>query len=375
MTKKSTALLLTALSSALLAPAGQAVAQTPAFPVELPADAPSAPAALTPAQIEKLVAPIALYPDPVLTDILAAATYPAQIVEAARFALANQGLQGVALTNAAAAHNWDPSVQALLAFPAVLHMLDGDLEWTDQLGRAFMTQQGDVLDAIQHLRLSAERAGTLQNGPDASVVNDGGAISINSPSPQAVYLPSYDAGCVYGGDLAGCSGPADTIGWDDGIFLPYGFEQWGLVDWGHRHIRTSHGAGGWHGGGGWQGHGGWHGGGRGSWHGGSSRSGANDIGGVGPHDTGEVWGHTPIPGFTGHLGAGSSTPYAYAPPAGEVQPGYGVPRPAMMTGHFAPAGMTRSGGMPVGARMAHGPAAPAPMARVGMAPSGFGGHR
>ena len=355
MTMKSTALVL-----ATLACAGQAAAQTPAFQVELPTEAPSAPAALTlaPAQIDKLVAPIALYPDPVLTDILAAATYPAQIVEAARFAAANEGMQGAALSEAAAGHNWDPSVQALLAFPAVLHLLDGDLEWTDLLGRAFMTQQGDVLDAIQRLRLSAERAGTLQNGPDASVVNDGGAISIDPPSPQAVYLPSYDAGCVYGGDLAGCGGDADTIGWDDGVFLPYGFEQWGLVDWGHRHIRTSHG--GWHGGSGW--------------HGGALPPGA-DGRAVSRHFAGDVWQHRGLPGFTGKIDAPAVTPYNYAPPAGAVQPGYGTPRPAMMPSHFAPAGMPRWGGMPGVARAARGPAAPAPIARVGMAPSSPGGHR
>jgi len=353
MTIKSTALVLAALACT-----AQAAAQTPAFQVEIPAEAPSAPPSLTltPAQIDKLVAPIALYPDPVLTDILAAATYPAQIVEAARFAAANEGLQGAALSAAAAAHDWDPSVQALLAFPAVLHMLDGDLEWTDQLGRAFMTQQGDVLYAIQRLRLAAERAGTLQNGPDASVVNDGGAISINSPSPNSVYLPSYDAGCVYGGDLAGCSEAANTIGWVYGIFLPYGFEQWGLVDWGHRHIRTSHGGG---------------------WHGGELPPGRDQGRAIGPNQPGEVWQHAGSPGFSGRIDTPSATRYFYAPPAGEVQPGYGVPRPAVMANHFAPSVVPRWGGMPGGARVAPPrgmPVAPVPIARIGMAP-GPGGHR
>ena len=350
-------LVFAALVFAALIFGGQAAAQTPAFSVELPADAPGAAGVLTAAQLDQLAAPIALYPDPVLTDILAAATYPAQIVEAARFAASHDALRGAALSDAAARHNWDPSVQALLAFPPVLHMLDGNLEWTDQLGHAFMTQQADVLDAIQRLRLMAERAGTLQNGPDASVVNDGGAIAITPPSPQSVYLPSYDAGCVYGGDLAGCAGPADAIGWDDGVFLPFGFEQWGLLDWGDRHIHDVH-----HGGG--------------VWHGGSAGRGGGEWRAAGsPHAPGAVWRPGRAQGFSGRIEARSADPYFYAPPAGALQPGYGVPHPVMTATHFAPSGAMRPAGMLGGPRMARGPSGGAPMARAGFAPMGFGGHR
>ena len=340
-----------ALALAFLAVTGQAVAQTPAIPIELPDAAPSTTGSLTASRIDQLVAPIALYPDPILTDILAAATYPAQVVEAARFAASNEGLQGAALADAAGGHNWDPSVQALLGFPAVLHMLDGDLEWTDQLGRAFMSQQGDVMDAIQRLRLEAERAGTLQNGPNAAVVNDGGAITINSPSPQEIYLPSYDASCAYGGNVGGCAGPADAIGWDAGVFLPYGFGQWGLLDWGRRCIRPLN-----HGGG--------------VWHGGFSRPDA----GTGRETSGAVWRHEGNIGVAGRIQAPAREHYSYAPPAGMTRPGYGA-APAMVAAHFAPAGVRQLGGMPGGAHMGHGAAAPAPIARGGMAPMGFGGHR
>jgi hypothetical protein len=142
-------------------------------PVELPMPAVEAPAAppgpigLTAAQLDQLVAPVALYPDPLLTDVLAASTYPAQVVEAQRFVTdpANAGLAGAALTDKAASHGWDASVQALLPFPQVLQMMDSNLEWTDRLGRAVIEQQADVMNAVQRLRQRAEAAGALRNGP------------------------------------------------------------------------------------------------------------------------------------------------------------------------------------------------------------------
>ncbi len=190
-------------------------------------------------QLEQLVAPVALYPDPLLTDVLAASTYPAQVVEAERFASdpASASLPGAALIDAAAGHDWDPSVKALLAFPQVLQMMDRQLEWTEHLGQAFIAQQADVLNAVQLLRQQAELAGTLQNGPNESVVDEGGNILVSPPSPQEIYLPSVDAGCAY--DLAaGCSGSA--VQWSDGIILPFGYVQWGLLDWRRRQIHLAH---------------------------------------------------------------------------------------------------------------------------------------
>jgi hypothetical protein len=230
--------IIVALAAALLCSAALAAAPLPTVYGPTPTQT-----MLTPQQLDQLVAPIALYPDPLLTDILAASTYPAQIVEAQRFVASNGGLDAAALAEAASAHHWDPSVQALLPFPQVLAQLDGNLEWTDQLGHAFITQQADVLNAVQALRQDAERAGTLQNTPQQSVVNEGDDITINPPSAQEVYLPSYNAGCVYGPGVFddGCRDGAYDIGWGDGIFLPYGYYQWGLLNWRTRDIRFNRG--------------------------------------------------------------------------------------------------------------------------------------
>lgn len=330
---------LASLVLTILVAAVPAAAQTQAIPIELPAGPQPSPGALAPAQIDQLVAPIALYPDPVLTDILAAATSPAQVVEAARFAADHAGLQGAALADAAAGKNWEPGVQALLAFPGVLHMLDGNLEWTDQLGHAFAAQQGDVMDAIQRLRLAAERAGALQNGPDAAVVNDGGAITINPPSPQAVYLPAYDAACVYGAGGAGCVGSGDAIDWDAAGALPYGFGVWAVLDWGHRCLR-------------------------GDLHGGGAGGRATGLG-----QPGSAWRNVVSPGFSRRIEAQSGDRYAYAPPAGGVRPGYGTRAPS--AAHFAPAS---AGATPISPRVARAPG-PSGVGRPGAAAMGFGGHR
>jgi hypothetical protein len=277
-----------ALAASLLSGAALAAAA----PMPTVYGPPPARTTLTAPQLDQLVAPIALYPDPLLTDILAASTYPAQIVEAQRFVAGTAGLNGAALTAAAAAHHWDPSVQALLPFPRVLAQLDGNLEWTDQLGHAFITQQADVLNAVQSLRQDAERAGTLRNTPQQSVVNEGDAITINPPNAQEVYLPAYDANCVYGPGIFddGCDGAYD-VAWGDGIFLPEGYYQWGLLDWRARDIRFS-------------------------------RGGYDNVlaGGFGPGsygglNQGGVWRHGGGTGFHGFRTAAGVDVYHYAPPA------------------------------------------------------------
>ncbi len=296
-----------ALAAALLmlAAAGQA-ARAQSGPVPLPAvNAPgSGPASFSPAQIMQLVAPIALYPDPVLADVLAAATYPAQVVEAERFAAdpANAGLQGTALAGAASPHGWDQSVQGLLAFPQLLQMMDARLEWTEQLGRAFIGQQTDVMNAIQTLRRQAEAAGTLRSGSQESVVNDAGDVAIYPPSQQTVYLPAYDPACVYGPDPA-CTPGQDYVGWDDGVFLPYGFWQWGVLDWPGRLIRLHRGGGGFRG------------------------------EGFGAEASGTIW-HHPAAGLFATGGGARSEHFNYAPPANQLaaRPAYAVrnaPAPAL----------------------------------------------
>ena len=176
---------------------------------------------LAPAQLRQLLAPIALYPDALLANILAAATHPAQIVEARRFladpAQASQSTDQ--LTGAAASHDWDPSVTALLATPQVLEMLDDNLEWTEHLGHAYAAQQPDVAAAIQSLRQLAQQAGTLATGPNDTVITDGPQIQILPPSPQEIYLPTYNPACVFGPD-PGCALGQDQVAWSTDALLP-----------------------------------------------------------------------------------------------------------------------------------------------------------
>jgi hypothetical protein len=250
------------------------------------ADAQPKSGSLSLTDLEKLVAPVALYPDSVLTDILAASTYPAEVVEAQRFLAdpANNGLQGAALASAVEGHDWDPSVVALIQFPPVLQMMDGQLEWTEHLGRAFMAQQADVMNAVQHLRQLAEAAGTLKNGPREDVVNDGGIIAIDPASNQGVYLPIYDPSCVYG-PAPGCDAADDELGWDDGIYLPYGSMQWAALDWPGRLIRLQRGGGNYH-------------------------HFANSNGGIGG-----IWHHSVPHVFAASHPFGGDDGYLYAPPA------------------------------------------------------------
>ncbi len=224
---------------ALLATAAHAQPAAPLPTVNMPT--PGQPSLSAP-QLRQLLAPVALYPDPLLANILAAATYPAQIVEAQRFLAdpAQAGQSVAQLTNAAASHDWDPSVTALLAFPQVLQMLDQNLEWTEHLGRVFTAQQADVFTTVQSLRQLAEQAGALTNGPYDSVVDAGGDIQILPPSPQDVYLPSYNSACVYGPDPA-CGAGQNQIGWLTDDALPYGYLQWGNLDWRHHDIRYNDG--------------------------------------------------------------------------------------------------------------------------------------
>src|SRR5215470_9742642 len=118
---------------------------------------------MKPEQLESLVAPIALYPDSLLAQVLAASTYPLQIVTAQRWVQQNSNLKGKQLVEAAGRQDWDPSVQALVVFPTVLQMLDQSLDWTTALGNAFLAQQSDVMAAVQRMRMKAQQSGKLQS--------------------------------------------------------------------------------------------------------------------------------------------------------------------------------------------------------------------
>jgi hypothetical protein len=144
-------------------------------------------------QLDALLAPIALYPDALLTQILMAATEPLQIVQAKRWLddPAHGALKGDALTQALASQNWDPSVKSLVPFPQVLDMLNSKLDWTQQLGYAFATQQADVLDSVQRLRRQAQAAGHLESSPQLTVAaTESQAITIEPTNPQVVFVPT-----------------------------------------------------------------------------------------------------------------------------------------------------------------------------------------
>lgn len=159
-----------------------------------------APPALSTAEIDQLLAPIALYPDVLLSQVLMAATYPLEVVQAARWAADNPGLSGDAAVNAADREtDWDPSVTALVAFPEVLQRMDEDLEWTQRLGEAFLFQEEEVMARVQELRQRAYASGSLQ-GLDRVRVSRGDEIIVIEPaSTQLIYVPWYDPRIVYGG--------------------------------------------------------------------------------------------------------------------------------------------------------------------------------
>lgn len=174
-----------------------------------PPPAPAQPAAAQPtaqsfsaAQLDQLVAPIALYPDPLLSQMLMASTYPLEVVEADRWLRdpTNKSLTGDALTTALKSQNWDPSVMALAPFPRVLAVMADQLQWTEQLGNAFLAQQGDVMAAVQRLRHAALAAGNLKQTPECHCIiqTSGDQIAILPAAPQLVCIPVYNPTYVYG---------------------------------------------------------------------------------------------------------------------------------------------------------------------------------
>lgn len=151
-------------------------------------------ALFTPAQIQKFVAPIALYPDDLLANVLTASTIPDQVTEANKYLKSKGGTVTSMPTN-----DWDPSVKALLFFPQVLSKMSGDLAWTTQLGDAVISQQQDVLNAVQSFRTSAVSAGNLQSTPQMSVGTEGSTVTIDSTEPDVVYVPDYNPDTVLTG--------------------------------------------------------------------------------------------------------------------------------------------------------------------------------
>ena len=192
--------------------------------------------------LDRLLAPIALYPDELLAQVLMASTYPLEVVEAERWVRANPGLSGDALQSALQSQDWDPSVKGLVAVPQVLAMMDEQLGWTEALGDAFLAQEQDAMDTVQRLRARAQAAGSLASTPQQSVTSEGGIISIEPDNPEVVYVPVYNPEMVYGPWWW----PVEPYYWyppdyvADGPILYFGVgffvgsAIWGNFDWHHR---------------------------------------------------------------------------------------------------------------------------------------------
>jgi len=221
--------------------------QTPppgAPPGPPPAQAPPAAQPLAPAQLDTLVAPIALYPDSLVSQVLVAATYPLEIVEANQWLQQNRGLQGQALVDAARQQNWDPSIQALVVFPDVLSRMASDVRWTTDLGNAFLSQQADVMSAVQRMRARAQANGRLSSTPQETVTTqtqDGRtAIEIAPTNPEVVYVPVYNPEYIWGPPVWGYYPPlwypsfGFGFGFGPGIYINtfFGGLGWGGWGWG-----------------------------------------------------------------------------------------------------------------------------------------------
>jgi len=149
-------------------------------------------------ELDALLAPVALYPDALLSQLLMASTYPLEVVEADRFMRQNAGLQGEALDDALAKKRWDPSVQSLAGYPKVLAMMSEKLEWTEQLGNAVLEDEGRVMDTVQSLRRRARAAGHLESTAEQKVVTEQDTIVIEPTQRDVVYVYDYDPAWVYG---------------------------------------------------------------------------------------------------------------------------------------------------------------------------------
>jgi hypothetical protein len=190
-------------------------------------------------QLDNLVAPIALYPDPLLGQMLVASTYPLEVVEASQWLERNRNLHGQALADAAKQEPWDPSIQALVVVPDALAKLNQDIQWTTDLGNAFLSQQADVMNAIQRMRSRAEADGRLSSTPQQTVTTDeqGGerVIVIQPANPEVIYVPVYDPLYIWGPPLYGYYPPLyyPLFGFNFGIGCDIGFYFGGWGGWGY----------------------------------------------------------------------------------------------------------------------------------------------
>jgi hypothetical protein len=202
------------------------------------------PQALSPDQLEQLVAPIALYPDPLVALILAASTYPAQVADADRWRQAQSYASPDQIVAGANVQNWDPSLKALTAFPQVLSEMDANLAWTTALGNAYYNQPQNVLQAVQIMRQRAQAAGSLQNTPQQLVSYDQGNIQVVPANPQVIYVPAYNPWTVYGQPVSPYPGfslfealgsflNSSTLRFGLGMAMSaFSHTSWGWLGWG-----------------------------------------------------------------------------------------------------------------------------------------------
>jgi hypothetical protein len=198
------------------------------------------------AELDQLVAPIALYPDALVAQILVAATYSPQVVEADRFVQHNAGLPPQEVARLADTQRWDPSVKALTAFPSVLANMDRNLEWTTKLGDAYYNQPQDVMGAVQTMRDRAHKSGALHSTPQVNVVYQPGTVVIQPVVPTVVYVPVYNPWIVFGAPVpvyptyvyappVAVAGVAvyGGVGFSAAVFVGfYGSYSWGYAHWG-----------------------------------------------------------------------------------------------------------------------------------------------
>jgi hypothetical protein len=187
----------------------------------------------TDTQLDQLLGPIALYPDPLIAEILPASTLPSQIV------LADRYISGGGDANQIDEQPWDASVRALARYPDVLKWMDDNLNWTTELGQAFLNQQADVMASIQRLRQSAENYGNLQSTPQQQVSNDEGEIEIVPANPEVIYVPIYQPNVVYYQTSYGSPFVTFGVGWPIGSWLDCDFDWWNhcLIVWNYNHPR------------------------------------------------------------------------------------------------------------------------------------------
>jgi hypothetical protein len=214
------------------------------------APAPQGRPAFTQPELEQMLAPIALYPDTLLSQVLISATYPLEVVQAARWSRSFPGLRGDDAVRAVDDRDWDPGVKSLVAFPQVLQMMDERLEWTERVGDAFLAQEDQVMQEVQELRRKANAAGNLASNAEMVVQRQGSDLVIEPPTPEEMYVPYYDPRTMYGdwqwpdyqpeywAPWAGYSYSPGGFGWGVGIPVSVGF-FFSTFDWPRHNVRIS----------------------------------------------------------------------------------------------------------------------------------------